>query len=354
MRILVAASGSGGHLFPALHIINALRKLDPQGEVQFIGAGRPLEAKILDPHDIPRHTIRTAGIKNRGVRGILEFLSTGPRAVLELVQLYRKFKPEVVVGVGGYASVLPVLLAWVYHIPTWIHEAELRPGLANWFLAHTATVISTAFAEAQMPCPKKVRYTGHPVRGGLAQIRRTAPRSRPHKILITGGSQGARALDAAMTTIAAKLKPKNLEYRHQCRPDQLASVTAGYQASGVAAQVVPFIEDMIAAYDWADVVISRSGASAIMELGVVNIPCILVPYPHAQGDHQTKNAAVLVNAGKARLVPEGPEFEARLEQEILGLLEVDVQQGMIDAPYESRSVTAAERIGEGVLGLKGK
>ena len=146
-RIIVAASGTGGHLIPALHIVDALKRAEPSCVVEFIGAGRPLEEKLIVEKGYTRHTIASAGIKRRRLTGAVQFLVRFPKGVSQIRSLYRSFRPDVVVGVGGYVSVLPVIVARFMGIPTWIHEAERKPGLANKVLGYFADRMSTAFAD---------------------------------------------------------------------------------------------------------------------------------------------------------------------------------------------------------------
>jgi len=349
-RILIAAGGTGGHLFPALHIARAIQSAAPDAVVEFIGAGRPLEEQVIDRAGFRRRVISTAGVKRRGMRGWVEFAMTLPRAIAQLRCLFREFSPDAVVGVGGYVTVLPVGVAALRRIPTWIHEAELKPGLANRVLAPLVQRISIAFEDAAMPCRRKVLYTGHPVRAGLERVRRTAPRPVRH-LLVLGGSQGAQALDAALIAVAPELRNRGFVVRHQCRRENVVTVAAGYRAAGIEAEVVPFIDDMVGAYEWADLIIGRAGASAVMELEVVNIPAILVPYPFAQGDHQSANAAVLAARGKATIVKEGEGFPERLQAAIVALAEPARYHEMLVRSETGRSADAAARIAAGIIEL---
>lgn len=351
-RVLIAASGTGGHLFPALHIARAFRELQPDTIVEFIGSGRPLEEKLIDGNGYRRHVVATVGIKNRGLRGLLQFSLRLPKAFLGVWRLLSQFKPDVVVGVGGYTSFLPVTIGCMRGIPTWIHEAELKPGLANHVLAYYARKISVAFPQAVMPRRSRVVVTGHPVRkevGEFMQQRHEPAEIR--RVLITGGSQGAQGLDKGMLGLLDFVKARSLEIWHQTRKENVEQLSAAYSGKGIQAKVVPFIEDMVAAFRWADIIVSRSGASMTMELGVVNKPVIFVPFPYAQGDHQTANAKVMVDAGKALLVKEGDEFSARLKAALEMLLDKKNYVEIIDRPYAGRSIDAAKKIAEGCFAL---
>jgi UDP-N-acetylglucosamine--N-acetylmuramyl-(pentapeptide) pyrophosphoryl-undecaprenol N-acetylglucosamine transferase len=356
LRVLVAASGTGGHLIPALHIVKALEKAAPGSVIEFIGAGRPLEEKIIVGNGYVRNVVASAGIKRRSIAGLLQFLWRFPRGLLQICSLYRRFKPDVVVGVGGYVSVLPVVVARFKGIPTWTHEAELHPGLANRVLAHFADRMSISFADTHIRGRAKTEYTGHPVRPELAAIDGVEMRpGAPSRLLVIGGSQGARGLDQAVSDIAETLAAKGVEVVHQCRPEAIDSVVNAYRAGGVKASVVPFIDDMPGAYGWSDIVISRAGASSVAEIACVNRPAIFVPYPFQQGTHQTDNAKALAARGKALVVEETePEFGRRLREALLRVLDHQAFRVMKEAPADARGLEAAGRIAQGIVSLVGR
>lgn len=353
-RVLIAAGGSGGHVFPALFIAQAMKKLYPESTVEFIGAGRPVEAKILSPSGFPYTVIRSAGVKNRGLRGIFEFLVSIPVATFQLFQIFRRFQPDVVIGVGGFVSVLPVLAGRLCGRKTWIHEAEVHPGLANRALSAFVHRISVAFAESTIGPKRKVVVTGQPVRESL-EIFRTAPqeflKERPHNVLIMGGSQGARSLDLAAESLAPFLAAHGLAVWHQTRPDSVAEVQRHYQSAGVAATVCSFIEKMEEAYGWADIIISRSGAGSISEIALVNKPAVFVPLPLPGRDDAEINARILADRGKALVVLEGDQFTDRLKAAVKALSERTAYLEMIRRPVILQSTCAAEMIATGTVSL---
>lgn len=353
LRILVAASGTGGHLIPALHIARALQTEAPGAVIEFIGAGRPLEEKLVVANGFVRHVVPSAGVKRRSVFGLAQFFWRLPAGVGRVVSLYRRFKPDVVVGVGGYVSVLPIVIARLMRIPTWAHEAELHPGLANKTLGHFADRMSLSFAETRLKGRVKTEFTGHPVRPELKLVDRMTIRpDAPSRLLVLGGSQGARGLDQAVSEIAKLLETKGVEVVHQCRSESMDLVVNSYRAAKVKASVVPFIDDMAGAYDWSDVIISRSGASSVAEISVVNRPTIFVPYPFQQGTHQTDNARGLERLGKAVLVEENrPEFGRRLREALERLLDRKVFEEMKQGPCEPRGLGAANQIARGIVSL---
>lgn len=353
-RILIAASGTGGHLFPALYIALAFQRADPRARIAFIGSGRPLEAKLIDSRGYTRHVIRTVGVMNRGLRGVVEYLLTVPLAVLETQRILRQFSPHIVIGVGGYVSVWPVVLGRLGGAFTWIHEGELKPGLANWLLSLVAHRTSIAFEQARMPSWARVVYTGHPVRPELRDLSCDWERGAvPRRLLVMGGSQGAQAIDEACEALSAKFISWGFEIMHQTRPENVDRLKASYEKAGVKASVLPFIDDLARAFEWCDLVLSRAGAGAVMELGVVNKPAILVPYPHAQGNHQLANARTLCDAGKALIVEQGSDFELRLSKALEQLRDPSEYAAFLSRPGVTRSTSAADEIVRNCLKLRG-
>lgn len=353
LKVLVAASGTGGHLIPALHIIRALQECSPAAVIECVGAGKPLEEKIFVENGFKRHVISSVGIKRRGIIGAVQFLATLPLGVFQCFRLLRRYRPDVVVGVGGYVTVLPIVVARFMGIPTWIHEAELTLGLANRTLARFADRISLSFPETKVAGRAKPVLTGHPVRGELKLVERTTVRpDAPNRLLVLGGSQGARSLDLLTSEIGPLLRDRGVEVVHQSRPENMELVVNSYRAAGVKASVVSFIDDMPGAYDWCDLLISRSGASTVAEVAAVNRPAIFVPYPFQQGTHQSDNARSLSKAGKAFVVEENePDFIARFRAALESALEPSTYRQMRAAPCEPRGLDAARAIAEGIISL---
>lgn len=351
VSVLVAASGSGGHLYPARLIIEALQA--EGATVSFVGSGRPLEETIIAPTGIPRFAIDTSGIKNLGIKGLFKFLISLPGAISQTLGILKKVRPDVVIGVGGYATFLPVSLARLKGIPQWIHEAERNPGLANYVLSFYTRRVSLAFPDAKMPSFARTVFTGHPVRKELRSLFESSDQLEKGRknILILGGSQGAKALDEAGVGLKEYFAAHHLSVWHQCRPENEVMVRDAYQEAGVDARVMPFIDALHEAYQWADLIVSRSGAGAVMEIGVVNIPTIFVPFPYAQGDHQTANARLLVDQGKAVLVKEGDDFVERLQIELEKLLTTDAYDIMREKECEFRKLDAADMIAREAIAL---
>jgi UDP-N-acetylglucosamine--N-acetylmuramyl-(pentapeptide) pyrophosphoryl-undecaprenol N-acetylglucosamine transferase len=351
--IFVAASGSGGHLFPAVYVAEELRKLDANTKIIGIGSGRPLEEKIFSDWKVPFEVVPTVGIKGRGLKGLFQFLLSIPKAFYCTLSLFKKYKPSAVVGMGGYATVFPILVAWIFGIPTWIHEAELKPGLANWFLSFFVNKVSVAFPNAKIICLADKVVTGHPVRPNLEIARKKSAPNQIKNILVLGGSQGAKGLDESLPKISKIFNKYNCSVKHQARKEKVQQVLDNYKQNGLSKiEVISFIDDMISAYQWADLVIARSGAGSVMEISVVNIPTIFVPFPYAQGDHQTANALTIVANEKALLVSElDPNFERKLQESIEILLEPNNYNRMLLKDAENRTLNASKSIAEGIFSL---
>lgn len=353
--ILIAASGSGGHLMPARYIADALA--DRGYEIHFVGSGRRLEEDIFGSTPYTAHSISLTGLNNVGIKGWVRFFLKLPGAFLKTRALVSNLQPRAVIGVGGYASVLPVLIASSKGIPSWIHEAELSPGNANRFLARFASKVSIAFEEtSDFPAHKKV-FTGHPLRRDVAELDTSymSP-NRVENLLVIGGSQGAKALDEALEHLAPRLQSSGFRIFHQCRPEHVERLRARYEEVGLEARVESFIQELGEAYRWSHLIVCRAGAGTVMEIATVNKPTIFVPFPYAQGLHQHKNAETLASKGKALIVEEGETFEERLFAALAHLQDPDAYQEMVDRPKPHRPIDAAERIADGVEAImrKGK
>lgn len=335
---------------PAKLIADALQETG--FSVQFLGSGRRLEEEIFGPAGYEIHTVQLGGLNKVGVFGTLKFLLQFPSALCGVFSLLSKIRPAAIVGVGGYASVLPVVVGALRGYPTWIHEAELSPGNANRFLAHFAKKISVAFEETtEFPSAKKV-YTGHPIRPDVAALAGSGPQHcPPRNILVLGGSQGAKAIDDAFFELAPRLQERGFHLFHQCRPESREKLVARYQEVELEAIVESFVHELGEAYKWSDLIVCRAGAGTVMEIGVVNRPTILVPFPHAQGKHQHRNAETLTNKGKALMVEEGENFSERLWDQISKLSREGEFSKMRSLPPVFRPTDAAFRIAEGVRAL---
>jgi UDP-N-acetylglucosamine--N-acetylmuramyl-(pentapeptide) pyrophosphoryl-undecaprenol N-acetylglucosamine transferase len=287
--------------------------------VLFVGSAHGIEARVIPRTRFAFQALDIRGLRGRGWRGALGLALQLPAAVAAGVRILGQFRADVVLGVGGYASVPLVTAAWLRRVPSVLLEQNAHPGLANRALARIASRICTTFAAANAYFPAaKVVVTGNPVRTFAAAA--PAPRSG-FTLLVFGGSQGAHRLNVAMADAAAALRAAIPELRilHQTGAADRDAVAARYAALGVAAEAVAFIDDMGAAYQRADLVVCRAGATTVAELTVLGKPAILVPYPFAADDHQRANAAVVAEAGAGLLLLDADCTGERLAAAVIEL-----------------------------------
>lgn len=309
-RLLIAGGGTGGHLFPGLAVAEAWQ--GQGGEVLFVGAEGGLEETLLPRQGHTPVLLKTGKLKGHGLLSRVATLLGVPGAVLKARQVVREFQPEVVLGVGGYASVPAVAAAWLAGIPTALHEQNAHPGLANRWLGRLAGQVLLSFPEAAAAfAPGKSRLTGNPVRAAFLEAAAMVAGQgeggeRPLQLLIFGGSQGARVFSQVVPRAVLEVAAQGglLTLRQQVRREDVAEVTEIYHQAGIPAQVTPFIHEMAAAYAWADLVICRAGATSLAELTVMGKPALMIPFPFAADDHQTANARSLATAGGGWLQPQ--------------------------------------------------
>ncbi|RME20068.1 MAG: UDP-N-acetylglucosamine--N-acetylmuramyl-(pentapeptide) pyrophosphoryl-undecaprenol N-acetylglucosamine transferase, partial [Deltaproteobacteria bacterium] len=247
VRIAIAGGGTGGHLFPGLALAAKLGELEPGCRLLFIGTRRGIEAERVPRAGYTLETVDAVGMKGRGLRGLLQALWRLPRAVWHCTRILRRFRPSVVVGLGGYASAPAVMAAWLCCVPVVLMEQNALPGVTNRWLGRFARVVVVAFEEAKSYFGrKKVRLLGNPVRAEIAGVRNRPHETREKRLLVFGGSQGARALNETVppaVALAAKKLPQ-LKVRHQTGRNDFESVRRAYERAGLDARVEPFIEDM--------------------------------------------------------------------------------------------------------------
>lgn len=307
--VLIMAGGTGGHIFPGIAVAHEL--LQRSVPVVWLGADGGLETRLVPQHHLPLETIAISGLRGKGVLTMLRMPWRLLRAVLAARRVLKRHAPRSVLALGGYAAAPGGIAARLARIPLVVHEQNRIAGVTNRLLARGAQRVLTGFSGV-FP---HAEWVGNPVRASIAALPapavRYAARTGALRVLILGGSQGAQSLNAAMPAVMRQFAPA-AQVRHQCGGAHLDNTNAAYLAAGIEADVVPFEQDMAAAYAWADLVICRAGALTLAELAAAGAPAILVPYPHAVDDHQTKNAETMVAAGAARLVAEGPDFIKRL------------------------------------------
>ncbi|AKF83083.1 UDP-N-acetylglucosamine-N-acetylmuramylpentapeptide N-acetylglucosamine transferase [Myxococcus fulvus] len=318
MKVLIAGGGTGGHLFPGIALAEEVVTRHHANEVVFVGTERGLEARVVPREGYPLELVKVQGLKGKGFFSLLKALIALPLAFIESFRILARQKPDVVVGVGGYASGPVVLAAWLMGIPTAIQEQNALPGLTNKVLGKVVRVVFIAFDEARQFFPeKKVQLIGNPIRRKLMDNYLRSHVAHEHfSVLVFGGSLGARGLNQRMLEALDTLGDLKGELRfvHQTGKNDLEMVRKGYQDKGFDAEVVEFIDDMSSAYAKADLVICRAGATTLAELTVCKKASILVPFPHATDDHQTVNARALVDAGAALMFQESELTGAKLAE----------------------------------------
>jgi UDP-N-acetylglucosamine--N-acetylmuramyl-(pentapeptide) pyrophosphoryl-undecaprenol N-acetylglucosamine transferase len=305
-RVLIMAGGTGGHVFPALAVADELRAR--QCDVFWMGTENGIEAKLVPAAGYPLTFIHVKGLRGNGLMGWLLAPFKVLKAVYEAITAIKKLKPDVVLGMGGFASGPGGFAAWLLKAPVVIHEQNAIPGLTNRLLSNIAKQILEGFRQSFNTSCGAV-WVGNPVRESIEALaspdRRFSDRTGPIRILVLGGSLGAKALNKAVPqAMALNDQPNLFEIKHQSGQHHLSDCQQNYQGATIKAEVTPFIDDMTSAYAWADLVICRAGALTIAELAASGVGALLIPYPYAVDDHQTHNAMALVMSGAAQLIPE--------------------------------------------------
>ncbi len=308
MRVLIAGGGTGGHLFPGIALAEEVTTRHPKNEVIFVGTSRGIEAKVVPDCGYHLELITARGLKGVGPVQLLLGIVALPIAFLESWRILRKYRPDVVVGVGGYASGPVVLAAWLQRVPTAVQEQNALPGLTNRILGRFVDVVFTAFAESRQYFPAhKVQLIGNPIRRMLLDNYLRSHRAHDtFTVLVFGGSQGARGInDRVVEALDDLAQLKNeLHFIHQAGKKDVERVRGEYARQGFSAEVVDFIVDMSSAYARAELVVCRAGAATLAELTVCKKASILIPFPAAADNHQEVNAQAMVSAGAALMFRE--------------------------------------------------
>lgn len=323
-RVMVMAGGTGGHVFPALAVAKELRARGC--EVTWLGTPDSFESRSVPQHGIALDTIDAYRLRGQGLANKLFAPLRLVRAMRQAALVLRRRRPQVVLGMGGFASGPGGLVSRLLGLPLVIHEQNTLPGLTNRWLARLAAVTLQAFPDS-FPAAIGARVCGNPVRQDILDLpepeQRFAARapSRRLQLLVMGGSLGAQALNRMLPEALALLaEPQRPQVLHQAGRGHAESTAADYARCGVRAEVVEFLDDMPAAYAQADLVICRAGALTVSELAAVGVASLLVPFPFAVDDHQTRNGGYLVQAGAAQLVQQAELDAQSLAERLAGLL----------------------------------
>lgn len=321
LRIIIAGGGTGGHIFPGVAIAREFMRRDFQNEVVFVGTAHGLETKIVPKEGFKLELIKVAALKNVSISQRIKSLLMLPGSFFEVWQLLGRFKPDVVIGVGGYSSGPVLLLAALQRFPTMVVEPNAMPGFTNRVLARFIDKAAVTFEVSKQYFPSKAVVTGNPVRPEFQSIPKKSRSSMFH-ILIFGGSQGAHAINIAMMEALPHLAQykSQLTITHQTGEKDLPTIQAGYEKAGWQADVRPFIDKIVDEFTKADLIICRSGATTVAELTAAGKAAILIPFPLAADDHQRKNAEALQAGGAAKLIIQKDLTPVLLAQEINNLL----------------------------------
>jgi UDP-N-acetylglucosamine--N-acetylmuramyl-(pentapeptide) pyrophosphoryl-undecaprenol N-acetylglucosamine transferase len=320
-HILIAAGGTGGHVYPALAVADYLRKQDVK--ITWVGTEKGLEHRVVPAAGIPLEIISISGLRGKGLLNLFFVPLKLVLAIAQVIKIFIKVKPDAVLGMGGFVSGPCGLAAFILRKPLYLHEQNAVPGLTNKVLRYLATTTMQAFPNSFKN--KNVIAMGNPIRKDISEIanpeERMATRDDNIRLLIIGGSLGAQALNENVPQALSELSNElQANVWHQTGKNKLDTTVKTYKKLNVEAKVTEFIEDMAAAYEWADLVICRAGALTISELANAGVAAILVPYPHAVDDHQTANAAYLTNVGAAILIPQ-EQLMPKLKESITEFLQ---------------------------------
>ena len=351
--ILVMAGGTGGHVFPALAVAECLRA---QGEqIVWLGTRAGIEARVVPAANFAIEWLNVQGLRGKGMATLLLAPFRLLRACWQALRIIRRTRPKAVLGMGGFASGPGGLMAWFMDIPLFLHEQNSIVGLTNRILARLATGVYVAFPQA---CESldSAECIGNPVREGFTRQQEPAARLQaridaPLQLLVIGGSLGAASLNSLLPRAIACLDPdQRPRVRHQCGEKHLPACQQTYADNAVEAEVVSFIDDMPAAYAWADLVVCRAGALTISELTAVGLASLLIPFPYAVDNHQHHNAIFLQQQQAAQVLP-----EAELSPEKLALKLKFFQQNraeLVEMAVNARAqfqADASERLAAGIL-----
>jgi UDP-N-acetylglucosamine--N-acetylmuramyl-(pentapeptide) pyrophosphoryl-undecaprenol N-acetylglucosamine transferase len=305
MKMIIAGGGTGGHLYPGIALARAFQERFPKCEILFIGTQKGIESKILPREGFPLKTIKVEGWVGKKLTVLLGALFRFPESLVESYRLIKEFKPDLVVGVGGYASGPVLLIAALMNVKRIILEQNVIPGLTNKVLGKFVHQVFVSFEGSHPYFPEqKFFYSGNPVRKEILSV---SGKKEGEKItiLVFGGSQGAHSINQAVVEaldLLAKNHLPSIRWIHQTGPQDLEWVREEYAKRELSAEVEPFIYDMARAYAFSDLVICRAGATTLAELTACGKPAILVPFPFAAHNHQEKNALYMKKMGAAEMI----------------------------------------------------
>lgn len=325
MVVVIAAGGTGGHLFPGIAVAREFERLKPGSKIVFVGTANGLESGVVPKEGFELRLIKTGGFVGKGWRDKIAVLASAPLAFFQSVRLLKQAGPKIVIGVGGYASGPILAAATLMGIPTAVIEPNSIPGWTNRLLARWVDLVFVAFEETgPLMGRTDAQLAGNPVRRELGEAGSRplseGGRNELKTVLVMGGSQGARAINTATVDAAPCLLSAGVRLIHQTGPADLDRIRDAYAKRGHSVRAEAFIHDVVSAYREADLVVCRAGATTLAELTVCGRAAVLIPFPYATHDHQTRNAQAMVRAGAAELMLESEMTGARLAERVLAIL----------------------------------
>ncbi|MEJ7686045.1 MAG: undecaprenyldiphospho-muramoylpentapeptide beta-N-acetylglucosaminyltransferase [Variovorax sp.] len=336
---LVMAGGTGGHIFPGLAVAEALRERG--WRVHWLGAPDSMEHQLVPPRGFAFEPVQFGGLRGKGPIAFALLPMRLLRAFVQSIAVVRRVKPDVVVGLGGYITFPGGMMSVLLNKPLVVHEQNSVAGLSNRVLASVADRVFTAFPNVL----KTAQWVGNPLRAAFTSqpdpMARFAGRTGPLKLLVVGGSLGAKALNAVVPKALARIAPAERPIvTHQAGAKQIDELRANYAAAGVEGELTPFIEDTARAYADADLIVARAGASTVTEIAAVGAAALFVPFPSAVDDHQTTNARFLVDAGGGWLVQ-----QTELTPELLAdLLQKTGRSALIERAVKAKAMQKTDAV----------
>lgn len=338
MRALIAAAGTGGHIYPGIAVAKEILRRDPKSQIRFVGTARGLENRLVPQAGFELSIIDSTGLKSVGTVARFRGLAKLPRSFLDAQRIMRDFRPDVVIGAGGYVSGPVLLTAALMNLPTLVMESNALPGWTNRRLARFVDKAAVSFAASLPFFRGKGVVTGNPVRREFFEIPMRQRDASEFSLLIFGGSQGAHAINEAMVAALPELEPqrKVLRITHQTGEADFEKVQSAYLDAGWGeqAEVRRYIDDMVKSFAAADLVVCRAGATTTAELIAAGKAAIMIPFPLAADDHQRKNAEALEAKGAARMI---------LQKDLNGHALAEEIKRLVQAPNELGEMETASR-----------
>lgn len=347
---MIAGGGTGGHFFPGLAVAQALLRQRPDADIRFVGGRSGIEARLAPKYGFPLLALPLSGFAGMGLTQRVSALLRLPVAVGRCAALCLTWRPKAVLGVGGYASFPMGIAALLTGTPLALLEQNVTPGLANRILGRMAAFVAVSFPQTLAHFPGRGRLTGNPVRQGMTALPEPAA-TAPFRLLVFGGSRGARALNEAVVAALPELKafPGGMEILHQTGEEDLARTRAAYATAGVEARVEPFLDEMGEAYASCHAVVCRAGATTCAELASARRASLLIPFPHSAGNHQEANARGMAELGAARWMRQGDLTPGAMLDHLRALALPETRAAMADALSRLAKPSAADDIAAALL-----